>query len=187
MSHPSSSTSFGGVYPKAAHTGLLPCKGECPKESKGLCCAQQSEGPQAPARTRNIPQWLLAGCSCYQGRLSLFWAKDTAQVGEDTWLWDLCYQKVIRGTLGRVNFQMSEGWVGLSYKRFLVEFDTQGLEKQWQRKNGKNQVFKYLQDTDPRTEWDRAGMYRRSAIRCNGRKKTYRKKCGQLGLHFYLI
>lgn len=109
MSHPSSSTSFGGVYPKAAHTGLLPCKGECPKESKGLCCAQQSEGPQAPARTRNIPQWLLAGCSCYQGRLSLFWAKDTAQVGEDTWLWDLCYQKVIRGTLGRVNFQMSEG------------------------------------------------------------------------------
>lgn len=27
MSHPSSSTSFGGVYPKAAHTGLLPCKG----------------------------------------------------------------------------------------------------------------------------------------------------------------
>lgn len=36
VSHPSSSASFGGVYPTAAHTGLLPREAECPEESKGL-------------------------------------------------------------------------------------------------------------------------------------------------------
>ena len=136
VSHPSSSTSFGGVYPKAAHTGLLPCKAQCPEESKGLravLCPQSEQEHRGP-KLQPGPETFLSGCSWValtigEGR-ACFGGKETAQVGADTWLWDLSCQKVIRGAHRRVTFQMSEGRVGLSYKRFLVEFDIQGLEKQ---------------------------------------------------------
>lgn len=37
VSHPSSSTSFGGAHPKASHTGPVPCKAERSREADGLC------------------------------------------------------------------------------------------------------------------------------------------------------
>lgn len=40
VSHPSSSTSSGGVCPKASHTGPLPCEAACPEEVRGTArCA----------------------------------------------------------------------------------------------------------------------------------------------------
>ena len=112
-SHPSSSSSLSGVYPKVSHTRPLPHEAECPEESVGLCAVptnlSKNTGPQATGGTRNTPQRLLSHCSHYWGRQSLFWAKETAQVRADTWLWDLRYQQSIRVVLRRVVFQISEG------------------------------------------------------------------------------
>lgn len=177
VSHPSSSTSSGGVYPKAAHSGPPPCEAECPEESKGLhavLCPSSwasTQGPQAPAGSRNIPL-ALGLLTIGEDRASS--GAETAQAGADTWLWGLCNQKILRGTLRRMTFQMSEGWV-----RSLLQEVSSGV---WytglgdaMTKSGKNQAFKYLWDTDPRTECDRPGIYLRSETRCNERKKNQKK------------